>query len=100
MVPPRRPSPRRATPPPDISLSLGECSSCTLRKVIIDVNFDRGRENGHHGIALSRGRDNLLTDCMIKAKQVGELSCRLRGPALHQLRTCTVAYAPTSESPA
>jgi hypothetical protein len=54
----------------DFSLALLRSYFCTLSNIVIDAKYNRGTNAGHHGIEVSRGRDNLVTDCVFKAPQV------------------------------
>lgn len=58
----------------DYSLALNKAYFCSVENVTIDANYNRGAYNGHHGIDVSRGRDNLVTDCTFRAKQVHDFS--------------------------
>lgn len=58
----------------DYSLALLRSYFCTLSNIIVDTTYNRGAESGHHGIEVSRGRDNLVTDCVFKAPQVHDFT--------------------------
>jgi hypothetical protein len=57
-------------PVADFSLALARSYFCTLSNIVTDTNYNRGPLAGHHGIDVSRGRDNLITDCVFNAPQV------------------------------
>jgi hypothetical protein len=101
----------------EYSLALLRSYFCTLSNIIFDTNYNRGAESGHHGIEVSRGRDNLVTDCIFKAPQVwlpataagggsgaaavctgSRSACDLLD-ALMQREMCVYCWCPTSKLP-
>lgn len=60
----------------DYSLQCNRCYFCTFANVHVEANRTaNGGLYGHHGIDIADGGDNLVTDFVISAPQVGVDCC-------------------------